>query len=65
MAVTYDKTMETMEMECDYCGEMIELEGTKEDCIYDARQTGWKFTKDGDERVATCQQCFADRGEDW
>lgn len=45
MAVEYDNDTEEMTMICDTCGEEETFEGDWHDCIQQAKDAGWRISK--------------------
>lgn len=54
----YDNDFHEGTITCDTCGDEENLNGSFQQCIADAKDSGWKSHKDGnDEWVHTCPLC--------
>lgn len=61
MAIEYDNSFDTMDMDCDFCSNCETLSGTFSECIEEAKSMGWKIFHDG-EWMHKCYACVL--GED-
>lgn len=46
--IVYHNARESMEMECDACGNDDVFQGNFVECIHQAKQTGWTIKKSND-----------------
>jgi hypothetical protein len=54
MAVDYIKRTETLTIECEYCGNPEEYNGSFPECIEQSKDEGWLIFKDGFQYVHFC-----------
>lgn len=46
--IEYNNDLEEMCIDCDNCGNYINLDGPWQDCIDQAKDEGWRIVKNGD-----------------
>ncbi len=56
MAIDYIRRTESMEIECDNCGILIDFAGSFPECIEQAQKAGWIILKDGFNFVHFCDK---------